>query len=73
MDKIFWIHVQAAKLVTARNTTAINPFTAPACRISGLKIKRTNTPDESIFWGFCNKSNFNIVRFDKKKKNPFTY
>ena len=42
----------------------LNPFTAPACKISGLK-KHTTHVKEDIFRPY-NKSTFNSIRFDEK-------
>ena len=49
-------------------TEAINPFSAPACQISGLKSTRTNL-QTVYFWSY-NKCDVNSVRFGE---HPFTY
>ena len=45
-----------------------NPFTAPACKISGLKSAHIHACKQYVSWS-CNKSTFSIVRFDR---SPFT-
>ena len=49
---------------------SFNPFTAPACNISGLKDAGTCLQIVYIFWSF-NTTTFNvIICFDE---NPFTF
>ena len=45
----------------------VNPFTASACKISGLKGTYIHACKQSIWW-YYNKSTFNTVHFDR---NPF--
>ena len=47
--------------------TSFNPFTAPACKISGLKSAHIHTSRHYIWWS-CNKSAFSTVHFGR---NPF--
>ena len=42
----------------------INPFTAPACKISGLKSARIHACKQCIWWS-CYKSTFSTVHFDR--------
>ena len=42
----------------------INPFTAPACKISGLKRAHIHACKQYIWWSY-NKSTFNTVHFNK--------
>ena len=46
----------------------VNPFTAAACDISGLKGAHIHACKQYILWS-CNKSTFSTVHFDR---NPFT-
>ena len=46
----------------------VNPFTAPACTISGLNDARTRLKKQYIFWSY-NTYTFNAMRFDE---NPLT-
>ena len=39
-----------------------NPFTAPSCKISGLKAAQTRLQTVGIFWSY-NTSTFNAMRF----------
>ena len=55
------------KKIMLHNT--INPFTAPACTISGLKGAHIHTWKQYIWWS-CNNSAFYTVHFDR---NPFTF
>ena len=48
-----------------QETANINPFTAPACKISGLKDARTRLIANSIVSGSINTSTFNAMRFDE--------
>ena len=41
-----------------------NPFTATACKISGLKSAHIHSSRQYIWWS-CNKSTFNTVQFDR--------
>ena len=50
-----------------RPNCSVNPFTATACTISGLKSARTHASRQYIWWSY-NKSTFNIEHFDR---NPF--
>ena len=45
-----------------------NPFTAPACNISGLKNACVHNCIQYILWAY-NRSAVNTVHFDE---NPFT-
>ena len=45
-----------------------NPFAAPACKISGLKMAHIHACKQYIWWS-CNKSTFNTVHFGR---NPLT-
>ena len=54
------------KTVLKRKT--INPVTAPACKLSGLKSAQKHTCKHGIWWT-CNNSTFNAVHFDRR---PFT-
>ena len=55
--------------VTTRMTPPfINPFTAPTCKISGLKDARTDTPANSRIFRSYDTPTFNIMHFDE---NPF--
>ena len=47
--------------------TGINPFTALACKISGLKGARRHL--QTAYFRVYNPSTFNAMRFDEK---PFT-
>ena len=47
---------------------AINPFTTPAGKISGLKSAHIH-PSKQYIWRSYNKSTFSTVHFDR---NPFT-
>ena len=47
----------------------INPFAAPACKISGLKDAWTCLKNSTFFWSY-HTSTFNAMRFDD---NPFTH
>ena len=42
-----------------------NPFTVPACTISGLKNAHTHIPAKQYILLFYNKSTFSTVRFVK--------
>ena len=56
--------------VTARmHKGTINPFTAPAYKMSGLKSAHTHARKQYIFQS-CNKSTFGTLR---SGGNPFTY
>ena len=46
----------------------INPFIAPACKISGLNDTRTRL--QTYIFRPCNTSIFSALRFDE---NPFKY
>ena len=46
----------------------INPFTAPACKMSELKGAQIHAPKLYVWWS-CNKSTFNTVLIDR---SPFT-
>ena len=59
MKLLFW-------LIVNRNHM-FNPFTAPACKISGLKDARTRLQTVPYFRSYTPA--FNAVRFDN---NPFT-
>ena len=54
--------------VRKRRQKGLNPFTAPACKISGLKI-HGHPRKQSIFWLY-NTSTFIATRSDE---NPFTF
>ena len=45
----------------------INPFTSPACKVSGLKSAHIHSSKQYIWWSY-NKPTLNTVHFDK---NPF--
>ena len=57
-----------AKCNCEKGRGTVNPFTAPACTISGLKDSRTHL-QTVIFSGPVNTLTFNAIRFNK---NPFT-
>ena len=42
----------------------INPFIAPACKISGLKSAHIHACKQYFWWSY-NKSTVNIVHFDQ--------
>ena len=44
-----------------------NPFTAPACQISGLKDARMRM--QTVYFQSCNSSTSNVLNFDE---NGFT-
>ena len=46
------------------NMDNINPFTATACKISGLKSAHIHASKQYIRWS-CNKSTLNILHFDR--------
>ena len=46
---------------------SVNPFTAPACNISGLKSAHIHACKQYIWWSY-NKFTFKTVHFDR---NPF--
>ena len=47
----------------------INPFTSPACKISGLKDVRIEAPSNIYIFRSYNPPTFNATRFEE---NPFT-
>ena len=49
------------------NPPKLNPFTAPACKMSGLKVDG-HPRKQSVFWLYVT-STLNAMRFDE---NPFT-
>ena len=59
-----------------RREVCVNPFTVPACKISGLKSAHIHACKQYIWWS-CNNSTFSTVHFDNKKKNlsraPFKF
>ena len=50
------------------SSSYINPFTATACKISGLKRAHIHSCKQYSWWS-CNKSTFSTVLFDR---SPFT-
>ena len=54
-----WIHFPVLLFVAD-----INPFTAPACKTSGLKSAHIHASIQYIWWP-CNKSALNTVNFDR--------
>ena len=50
------------------SVVTVNPFTAPVCKMSGLKDHETVSPANSKFLS-CNTSTFNAMRLDE---DPFT-
>ena len=52
----------------ALEMSVINPFTAPACKISGLKSAHIHAHKQYILWSY-NKSTLSTVNSDR---NPFT-
>ena len=57
--------------LSGKKWIVFNPFTAPACTVSGLKDGRMHLQTvyfPVIFWS-CNTSTLNAMHFDK---NPFT-
>ena len=51
------------KCVYAVPFATLNPFTAPACKISGLKRSHIHAWKQNIWWSY-NRSTFNTAHFD---------
>ena len=60
-----WCHLKTT--FKSAKFEALNPFTAPACKISGLKSAHMHARKQYLWWSY-NKFAFNTVHFDR---SPF--